>query len=116
MKLHAPRIIQGSLAFLVYALFILLLCVLFSWGIVWPILSVFDVPITYLYVITVVAYVFLMIAIILAVKKRRRKEVVPEKLPVKDVIEGVAKICPHCGTLAAQKSTKCPRCGAPLES
>jgi len=77
---------------------------------------VFDVPITYLFIITALAYTSLMIAIVLTVERRRRKDVILEKLPVKEVIEGVAKTCPRCGTLASQKSTNCPKCGAPLES
>lgn len=111
-----PRVIRGPFAFLLYALFILVFCVGFIWGIVWPILNVFDVPITYLYIITVVAYIFLMMAVVITVEKRRRKDAAIEKLPVKEVIEGVAKICPHCGTLASQTSIKCPKCGSLLES
>jgi len=110
-----PRVIRGPLAFLLYALFLLVFCVGVIWGVVWPILNLFDVPITYLYIMTVVAYIFLMTAVIIMVEKRRRKDAAIEKLPVKEVIEGAAKICPRCGTLASQKSIKCPKCGASLE-
>mgnify|MGYP001109529774 CR=1 FL=1 len=106
-----PKVIRGPLAFLAYALSILFFCVLFFWGIVWPILDVFDVPITYLYVTTILAYVSIMMAIVLTVVKKRKGGVLIEKLPTKEIIEGVAKICPRCGTLASQDSVKCPKCG-----
>ena len=111
-----PKVIHGPLAFLAYALSILFFCIIFFWGIIWPILNVFDIPITYLYVITILAYVSIMMAIVLPMVKKRRETALLEKLSTREVIEGVAKICPRCGTLASQDSIKCPKCGFLLGS
>jgi len=56
-----------------------------------------------------------MVVIVFTAVKGRWEDGALERLPVKEVIEGVAKICPHCGTLASRDSVKCPKCGNLLE-